>query len=63
MAVWKMSINATCAKDLEVIADTEDEAKERAFELFQSAWKAWCVEDHFELLDMDVWEATNENKV
>ena len=59
MAVWQIDITGSCTNNIEVIADTEEQAKELACEEFQRIWNENEVHKHFHLFEMDIWEATN----
>ena len=59
MAVWQVDITGSCTNNIEVIADTEEQAKELACEEFQRIWNQNKVHKHFHLFEMDIWEATN----
>ena len=58
MAVWQIDVTGSCSRTIEVVADDEDQASELAFEEFDRLWKAQ-PDQHFDLNEMDVWEATN----
>ena len=58
--LWLMDVQGYCSRKIEVIADNEEQAKERACEEFQRLWKAQ-PDQGFDLYEMDMWEATNEN--
>ena len=58
--LWLMDVTGYCSRKIEVIADNEKQAKERACEEFHRLWKAQ-PDQHFDLNEMDVWEWINGN--
>tara|TARA_R100000700_G_C3104657_1_gene100226 strand:- start:451 stop:642 length:192 start_codon:yes stop_codon:yes gene_type:complete len=59
MAVWQVDITGSCSKNIEVIADTEEQAKQLACQEFERIWNRNEVHEHFHLFELDPWEATN----
>ena len=59
MAVWQVDITCSCSKNIEVIADTEEQAKQLACQEFERIWNRNEVHEHFHLFELDPWEATN----
>ena len=59
--LWLMDVTGYCSRKIEVIADNEEQAQERACEEFHRLWKAQ-PDQRFALFEMDVWEATSENQ-
>lgn len=59
--LWLMDVTGYCSRKIEVIADNEQQAKELACKEF---WRLWLNQPDtgFNLFEMDVWEATNENQ-
>ena len=58
--LWLMDVTGYCSRKIEVIADNEEQAKERACEEFDRLWKLQ-PDQRFELNEMDVWEWINGN--
>ena len=58
--LWLMDVTGYSSRKIEVIADNEEQAKERACEEFNRLWKLQ-PDQRFELNEMDVWEWINGN--
>ena len=56
--LWIMDVQGYCSRKIEVIADNEEQAKERALEEFDRLWKLQ-PDQRFDLNEMDVWEWIN----
>lgn len=61
MAVWQIDVTGSCSRTIEVIADDEEQAEQIAFQEFKRLWNEQ-PDKNFDLFELDVWEATNENR-
>ena len=59
--LWLMDVQGYCSRKIEVVADNEDQAKERACEIFEQIWNHNGVHKYFDLFELEIWEATNES--